>query len=264
MTTTNEARGRRSLSFAEAYGALRQAQKSSRGAPAYSRWVNRPAGRVLASAAYRLGMTPNEVTAVSAVFSLTGIGVIAAVEPSPLAATLCAGLLLIGFALDSADGQLARLTGLGRPSGEWLDHVVDSGKVCLLHGAVAMSWVKWGTTEPLTGDWRLLIPIGFLTVTVVSYFAWLLADSLVRIQRAGRVDRTDAGEGGAQPQAAPPLRSWLLVPRDYGTLALTFFWFWAPVFALTYSLLFIANGLILAASLPRWYRQVREAEGQAG
>ena len=60
---------RRTLSYGEALRDLQAAQKSSKGAPAYSRFVNRPLGRRFAAAAYRLGATPNVVTAVSACFS---------------------------------------------------------------------------------------------------------------------------------------------------------------------------------------------------
>lgn len=260
MRTVHE----RPLSFAEAYATLSRAQKSGRGAPAYSRWVNRPLGRVLAAGAYRWGLTPNAVTAASAVFTYSGIAVVAIVAPSRAAALVTAGLLLVGFALDSSDGQLARLTGMGRPSGEWLDHVIDMGKVCLLHGAVAISWIRGGIFDGFQGaSGFAFLPLGYLTVTVVGFFAWVLAESLVRIQHAARPAPNAASLLREDPRAAPPLRSWLLIPRDYGTLAVTFAWFGTPAFALTYTLLFLANAFILAASLPRWYRQVRAAEGAA-
>ena len=69
-------------SYRSALDRLADAQKSSKGAPAYSRFVNRRAGRYLAAAAYRLGLTPNAVTAISALFSFAGIAVLIFVEPS--------------------------------------------------------------------------------------------------------------------------------------------------------------------------------------
>ena len=48
-------------------------------------------------------------------------------------------LLILGYALDSADGQLARLLGGGTPEGEWLDHVIDSAKLATIHLAVLVS-----------------------------------------------------------------------------------------------------------------------------
>ena len=68
-------------------------------------------------------MTPNQVTVLSAVATGAGLVLLVSGEPSPLRAAGVTVLLILGFALDSADGQVARLTGGGSPSGEWLDHV---------------------------------------------------------------------------------------------------------------------------------------------
>lgn len=255
----------RPLSFSEAYGTLRGAQKTARGAPAYSRWVNRPIGRVLAAAAYRLGLVPNQVTAISALVTYSGIAVLALVRPTTPMAVLVAVLLLLGYALDSADGQLARLTRMGRPSGEWLDHVIDMGKTCLLHGAVALSWVRWGVPGIDAEWWAISIPLLFLTVAVVSFFAWLLSDVLIRVARAGERARAaasghDLPQAPAPAQPAPVLRSLLRLPGDYGLLALIFALFALPAFAVIYAGLLLANAVILLAALPVWFGQVRASE----
>ena len=71
--------------FAQVVARLAAAQKArAPGAPAYSIYVNRPLGRLLAAAAYLAGLTPNAVTAISAVFTFSGIVIIALVPPSPL------------------------------------------------------------------------------------------------------------------------------------------------------------------------------------
>src|SRR6476646_9176670 len=44
-----------------------RASKTNKGAPAYTRWVNRPLGRRAAAAAYLRSMTPNQLTAINAV-----------------------------------------------------------------------------------------------------------------------------------------------------------------------------------------------------
>jgi hypothetical protein len=253
----------RPLGFAAAYDTLLGAQKSSRGAPGYSRWVNRPLGRLLAATAYRVGLTPNQVTAVSAVFTYGAITILAISTPGAIISILVGLLLLIGYALDSADGQLARLTKLGRPSGEWLDHVIDMGKLCLLHGAVAFSWIRWGVTG-FDSDARAIgIPLLFLTVAVVSFFGWLLSDLLIRIARLKPTAPTGGpaiGAPGTPAAPAPALRSLLRLPSDYGLLALTFVWFATPFFAVSYTLLLFANAIILMAALPVWFRQVRASE----
>jgi phosphatidylglycerophosphate synthase len=251
----------RELTFTEALSTLGGAQKSSHGAPAYSRWVNRRLGRVLAAAAYRLGLSPNQVTMASAVLTYSAIGIVLFVSPSRAGSLVIALLLLLGYALDSADGQLARLTRMGRPSGEWLDHVIDMGKLCLLHGAVAISWVRWGIPGFDAGAWAVGVPLLFLSVSVVSFFGWLLSDLLIRISRATQVVPTTATVPGlTTAPAAPALRSLLRLPGDYGLLALTFAWFAAPPFAVSYTLLMAANAVILIAALPVWFRQVQTSE----
>lgn len=250
----------RELTFSQAHATLRNAQKTAFGAPAYSRWVNRPLGRVLAAAAYRLGMTPNGVTAVSAAFTYSAIALLALVEPSAALSATIALMLLLGYALDSADGQLARLTRSGRPSGEWLDHVVDMGKTCLLSGAIAVSWVRWGVPGQDWGAWAVGVPILFLTVSVVAFFGWLLSDLLIRIARARTVAAGGAPVPAPKPSHAPALRSLLRLPSDYGLFALTFLWYSTWVFPVTYVLLLAANSVILVAALPTWFRQVRTSE----
>lgn len=250
------------MSFGDALASLSTAQKSGRGAPAYSRWVNRPAGRLLAAAAYRMGLSPNHVTAVSAVFTYSAILLLVMVPPSRAASAVVASALLIGYALDSADGQLARLTRMGRPSGEWLDHVIDMGKICLLHGAVAISWFRWGVPGLDAGVWAVAIPVLFLTVSVVGFFGWLLSDLLVRIAQAGqKAELKDrAVQASAPPPSAPVFRSLLRLPGDYGLLALSFAWFASSLFPATYFLLLVANAVILLAALPVWFLQVRARE----
>src|SRR6476661_4053456 len=121
---------------------LAAAQKSNRGAGGYSRWINRPLGRQLAATAYRAGLTPNQVTLISAAFSYAAIAAIALATMNVLAGVLIGIGLVVGYALDSADGQLARLRGGGSAVGEWLDHVVDAAKVTSLHLAIAVAWYR--------------------------------------------------------------------------------------------------------------------------
>lgn len=108
---------------------LASAQKPSKGAPAYSRYVNRPLGRQLAAVAIRWGLTPNQVTVASSLCTFVGIGLILLVRPSLALGPALATLFMLGYALDAADGQLARLLGRGSYAGEWLDHMVDAAKM---------------------------------------------------------------------------------------------------------------------------------------
>ena len=233
---------------------LASAQKSNRGAPPYSRWVNRPLGRQLAAIAYLRHLTPNAVSLISALFTYAAIAAIALVRPSADAAIAITASLVIGYALDSADGQVARLRGGGSMAGEWLDHVLDAGKLATFHLAVAIAWFRF---FHLGGAAFLLIPLGFSAVACVFFFALILTDMLRRV--------ADAKAGGdALPKAtidaresAPVLRSLIVLPNDYGVLCLVMLLMPLHVtFIAVYTAMFAANVVFLAAGSLRWFREM--------
>lgn len=236
------------LSFHETLGALGAAQKAvAAGAPPYSVLVNRRAGRYLAAAAYRAGMTPNQVTALSAAFSFGGIFLLALADPSWWTGVLVWAALAVGYILDSADGQLARLRGGGSVAGEWLDHVVDSTKIVTLHLAVLILAFRQFQLSP---DGWLLVPIGYAIVGTVSFFAMILNDQLkaVTLLKTGRPAIRRKGSA---------VKSVLLVPTDYGVLCLVFVLLGMPiVFFSVYTLFFVANTLHLAVASARWFRDM--------
>lgn len=233
---------------------LATAQKSNRGAAGYSRWVNRPFGRQLAAVAYLRGLRPNQVSAISALFTFTAICLFAAVHPSwglAIGATLC---LVIGYAFDSADGQVARLRGGGSMAGEWLDHVLDALKAVSFHLAVAVMWFRF---YDLSHARTLLIPLGFATVASVFFFAMILSDMLRRIDRVQRGETAVTTASLNPDEAAPILRSLIVLPNDYGVLCLTMVLI--PLhrtFMTVYSILFAANFLFLLAGCFRWFREM--------
>lgn len=238
--------------FREALAGLRHAQKTSKGAPAYSRLVNRRLGRVLAAAAHTARMTPNQVTALSAAFTFAGIGTIGAVSPSPASSAAVCLLLVAGYALDAADGQLARLRGGGSIAGEWLDHVVDAVKIASLHLAVLVNWYRFGDHS----DAQLLVPIGYQITASVLFFVIILNDRIRRAQR-GSSAMLLAGEG-----TSSALYSLALVPTDYGLLCLSFaVMFWEAGFLGLYTALMAANAAFALLALVRWYREMRGYDG---
>lgn len=232
-------------------------QKTSRGAPAYSRYVNRWMGRRLAAAAGALGWTPNRVTAVSAVATFSAIALLLTARPTP-AVSMAIGLLLVaGYALDAADGQLARLQRSGSAAGEWLDHTVDAVKTSSLHLAVLVSWYRFGN---LSDGW-LLVPLGFQVVASVAFFTMILTDQIRRSLR-GKQGMFLAADGSSS--AAYSLA---VSPTDYGVLCVVLgLVAWPAVFVPVYALLFLANAGFLALALPKWYREIRRAvrDGRAG
>lgn len=221
---------------------LKGAQKPSAGTPLYSRVVNRPLGRYIAAGAYVLGWTPNTVTFVSAVFTFTGITLVALVRPTWWLGIAVSALLVIGYALDSADGQLARLRGGGSIQGEWLDHVVDAGKVVALHSAVLIAAFRFFDVPT---PW-LLVPLGYLFVDTLIFFAMLLKDLLAR---------TVVAKPQGSTASSGLVRAILILPSDYGFICLMFLLLGSPLlFFSVYSVLFVSNAVILVAVLIKWYR----------
>jgi phosphatidylglycerophosphate synthase len=201
---------------------------------------------VLAALAHTIGLTPNQVTLVSAVFTFTGIVLLATVPPSIGLGIAVWLLLAIGYAWDSADGQVARLRGGGSAAGEWLDHVIDSAKIVSLPLAVAIGWYRF---LDLPSDAWLLVPLGFAVIGTVMFFGMILND-LLRA-RQGVPQAADAGGSSL-------LRSLLGLPTDYGVLCLAFvLWGLPAAFVVVYSLLAVAAALHLGAALPVWFRRMK-------
>ncbi|MGY1842299.1 CDP-alcohol phosphatidyltransferase family protein [Modestobacter sp. SYSU DS0875] len=226
---------------------LGSAQKGAKGAPAYSRFVNRRLGRLLAALAFHARLTPNAVTGISALFTFSGIAVLALVPPSGWAGLLVAGCLVAGYAFDSADGQLARLRGGGSPAGEWLDHMVDALKIASLHLALLIGLYRFEPVE--RGPW-LLMPLGFSVVSVVLFFGTLLNEAM----RAQHGARTRAAHTDGRPSV---LRSLLVMPTDYGLLCLVFLLWGAPVvFLSAYGLLLLATAAYLGLASVKWFGEM--------
>ncbi len=234
-------------SLRETLQRLAGAQKGSAGAPAYSRFVNRKLGRLLAALSFHLGLTPNAVTGISALFTGTGIALLAVAGPSWSTGAAVTSCLVLGYAFDAADGQLARLRGGGSPAGEWLDHMVDAVKIASLHLALLVGLYRF---ETVGRGSLLLVPLGFAVVSVVLFFGMLLNEAL-------------RAQHGASTRAAPTqhrpgvLRSLVVAPTDYGVLCMVFLLLGAPaVFLPVYTLLFLATSVYLTLASVRWFREM--------
>lgn len=226
---------------------LRAAQKTAaRSSPAYSRYVNRRIGRYLAAVAASRGLSPDAVTGISAAVTASGLAVLMLVPPSWGTGLLVALLLALGYALDSADGQVARLQGRSSTAGEWLDHVVDSAKTALL--PVALGVAIW-RADAIDDRW-LWLPVVAVVVTSVLFFAMILTEQLRRVHGVRSVADASAGS-----------RSWvravLVVPMDYGLLCWSFILLGAPtVFLGLYAAVTAYTALFLLLAAVRWYREL--------
>jgi phosphatidylglycerophosphate synthase len=222
-------------------------QKSRRGAPPYSLLINRPLGRRIAALAHGLGLTPNAVSLISASFTALALVLVAVVEPSVAASAVVVVLLLIGYAVDSADGQLARLVSGGTLAGEWLDHALDMVKIAAFHGVILISAYRFDRD---LGEWPMLVAIGFGVVAVTSFFVMILTDQLRR-----------------QAGATAPARSgsaWFLLlvaPTDYGLQCL---WLLtrpaSRVFFVGYALMALVNAAYLAVGALGRFRELRAVD----
>lgn len=240
--------------LAGAHRRLAAAQKGhARGAPAYSVYVNRRIGRLLAAAAYTWGWTPNRATAVSALHTFAAIGLLIVLPAEWWSGALVAALLVLGYAWDSADGQVARLRGGGSLAGEWLDHFVDAIKLASLHLAVLVA--LWLHTPARDSAW-LVVPLAFSVVGVVTFFGMLLND-LLKGKRG--IASTHARGGGTLA------RSLLLVPTDFGVLCLVFvLWGWTDGFLWAYAALAAANAAFLGLAAVKWFREIRGLDRAPG
>lgn len=218
---------------------LTGAQKTARGVSFYSRHVNRPAGRRVAAAAHVLRMTPNQLTVLSGLLSLSGLVQLAVRPPSWSSGVIAALALAAGYVLDSADGQLARLTGTGSATGELLDHVLDCAIKLLLHAAVLVAWYRAGEPGGL-----LAAALAFQVVAVLLFFEGTLVGKL----------REQSTRGTAGSTGAPSRLSGLaLLPVDHGTVCWSFLlWGSAPAFAAVYLALLAAHAVVLVALSVRW------------
>ncbi|KUN99138.1 CDP-alcohol phosphatidyltransferase family protein [Streptomyces caeruleatus] len=233
------------MDFPSTVRQLSKAQKPARGVPGYSRFVNRPAGRLLAAAAHRIGLSPNHVTAASGLVTFPAIAAIALHPPTPALGAWVTLALLVGFALDSADGQLARLHGSAGPAGAWMDHVVDCAKLLSVHAAVLISFYRFfDLPHPVV----LLVPITFQFAAVLLFFGGMLTEQLRR--RA-----TDAQV--APVRQASTVRGIALLPVDYGLLCLLFLFLGhEDLFLAVYAALLAAHLVLVPAFFVKWFREL--------
>ncbi|MER7333447.1 MULTISPECIES: CDP-alcohol phosphatidyltransferase family protein [unclassified Micromonospora] len=211
----------------------------NRGGGLFSESVSQWLGAVFALVAHRLGLRPTALTLLNLVLGLaTSVTVVA------LAGRVAAGevpawavglLALVGwqvaYALDCADGQLARVTGQGSAAGARVDVLADVAAQIALVAALAATAVA---QEPSTPTWLVAVFAGTWMVNLVT-----------SVMQAG------PNAASMVTSTSLPVRLVKLV-RDYGAviflagLVLTF----APALALWVVVAFtIVNGGFLLASI---------------
>ncbi|MEX0884944.1 MAG: CDP-alcohol phosphatidyltransferase family protein [Phycisphaeraceae bacterium] len=99
------------------------------GGPLYTYYINRSVAIPFTFMFWRLGLAPNHVSIISSLVTHAGLALLVL---APMSLPLVVGvwaLLALGFALDSCDGQLARVSGQRSQFGAWLDHSLDMVKM---------------------------------------------------------------------------------------------------------------------------------------
>lgn len=224
--------------YSMAVAELASRQKPGHGVPAYLRWVNRGIGRRMAAAAYVMRMSPNQITILSMLCSFAGISLIAWGAPNIGICSSAVLLLLIGYALDSADGQLARLLGTGGPAGEWLDHVADALRLPAFHLGVAVGLYL----RPEAGIWSVGLATGFALLASTWFIGQLLAEKLG--------PRDAMAPGGNSPVWISIVKQPYDVSSSYFTLLL---FPWLTPFLVAYGALFVVTLSVAGLSLWRKY-----------
>ncbi len=245
------AEGRRPA-FRDVLSSLASAQKPGAGVPAYMRWVNRRAARPLAAAAVALGLSANAVSVVSVCVSALALGLLVALPASWWLGVAVAALLALGFALDSADGQVARVTRTGSPAGEWLDHVIDAVRTPAIHLAVLVGLFL----RPDVQRGWLVLPLLYTLVSVGIFMSQILAEQLRQAALGGRP--AAVVPSAPAPEGSGLVRSLALLPTDFGMVCWVFvLWGSAPLFLAGYGLLLLINGLHFPLSAARRFRELR-------
>lgn len=224
---------------------LHGAQKKGEGVPAYTRWVNRWLARYATAGAYRLGLGPNQVSLLSFTVSVVALTALVLAPPhTHLAGVVVAVLLALGFVLDSADGQLARLTGRSGPAGEWLDHVLDAVRSPAVHLCVLLVALT-STSSPV---WLAATAFAFTLTQVGQFSSQMLGGMLL--------DRTDGPRTPARRH-----QSWILLPTDTGVMCWVFvLWGWPTVFATAYLVLLLLCLAFAGVSMRRRWRELRQVD----
>ncbi|WP_434742129.1 CDP-alcohol phosphatidyltransferase family protein [Micromonospora sp. SH-82] len=145
----------------------------NRGGGLFSESVSQWLGAVFALVAQRLGLRPTVLTITNLILGLaTSVSVVAlapAVAEGSVPAWLVGSVALVGwqvaYALDCADGQLARVTGQGSPAGARVDVLCDVAAQIALVAALAATAVA---QRPETPTWLVAIFAGTWMVNLVT------------------------------------------------------------------------------------------------
>ena len=211
----------------------------------YTVYVNRKLGLAIASVCPSF-VSPNFITILSfAIFLIASFFL--TFSNSVFTSSLVTVLFLLQYAMDSADGVLARQRNLTSKVGEWLDHSLDGLRIVILH--LAVLWMM------LLDDGRLsLLELAAFSISITS-----MAGNYITNQLKSFVIGRRSGEliTGLQSNARLFFKIGL-TPADFGVYYMLFFFVHTPYFleiyflwGLYFLLIFFANLLVTFFQVPQ-------------
>jgi phosphatidylglycerophosphate synthase len=152
---------------------LRDFLALNRGGGLYSEAVSQPFGSAIALTAARIGLTPTALTLINLVLGLAASVTVVVLAPRMAAGAVPAWAVGLGalvawqvaYALDCADGQLARATGQASASGARLDVLCDVAAHIALVTALASVAFAY---RPSTPVWLIGVFVGTWMVNLVT------------------------------------------------------------------------------------------------
>jgi len=130
-----------------------------------SRRMNRPLSTRLSKYLVRTAITPNQITVISFLISLTGS---AFLFLGTYTTGVLGGILVqAGSVVDGCDGEVARLKGIATPRGGWLDTMLDRYADLAITFAIVAAYARHspGSLPWITG---MVAATGFVLVSYVT------------------------------------------------------------------------------------------------
>jgi phosphatidylglycerophosphate synthase len=176
-----------------------------RSAGLFTDTVSQRLGSYLSVAAYRLGLHPTVLTLANLVLGIGAVVLVGALAPLAHAGRVPSWWMGLGalvlwqlaYALDCADGQLARFTGKAGPAGARVDILCDVAIQIALVAAVATVNHAY---HPGTPDWLVAVFAGTWMVNLVT--------SVLQ----------QGGAGGSLITSDSPVVKLVKLVRDYGAV----------------------------------------------
>lgn len=207
--------------------------------------VSYPVGSIIAFVSSRIGLSPNQLSLISGLVATLGCIWAVAWLDSPILSGMVVLLTLhFSYAIDCADGVLARATGRTSSFGAVLDKVVDTYVSIVPMGILAFGGLSLASTSKQPWFFALFIVFLFARISI-SVTVWL-KDAIRKIPRVGP---TEPRARNWSRLIARTAGNFVDTPAFYSLLGLSWMvgGFWKLIAVYTPVLLVILVGYLFAA-----------------